>query len=54
MDVYVKANSLADEDPEFALKARNAFNGLENGDQDILDIWEMCRDFTIKELERII
>ena len=44
----------ADEDPEFDLKARNAFSGLENGDQDILDIWETCRDFTIKELERII
>ena len=47
MDVYVKANSLADEDPEFALKARNAFNGLENGDQDILDIWEMCAETSL-------
>eukprot|EP00090_Calanus_glacialis_P004925 TRINITY_DN13716_c0_g1_i1.p1 TRINITY_DN13716_c0_g1~~TRINITY_DN13716_c0_g1_i1.p1 ORF type:complete len:297 (-),score=68.24 TRINITY_DN13716_c0_g1_i1:859-1722(-) len=52
LDVYVKANALADEDPEFAVKARNAFSGLENGDQDKLDIWEMCRDFTIKELEK--
>ena len=51
LDVYVKANSLADEDPEFALKARNVFSGLENGYRDKLDIWEMCRDFTIKELE---
>ena len=44
------ANALADEDPEFAVEARNAFIALENGDQDNLDIWEMCRVFTIKEL----
>ena len=41
------ANALADEDPEFAVKARNAFCALENGDEDNLDI---CRVFTIKEL----
>ena len=41
------ANALADEDPEFAVKAGNAFSALENGDEDNLDI---CRVFTIKEL----
>ena len=43
------ANALADEDPEFVVKARNAFSALENGDEDNLDI---CRVFTIKELEK--
>ena len=43
------ANFLADEDPEFAVKARNAFSALENGDEDNLDI---CRVFTIKELQK--
>jgi arginyl-tRNA synthetase len=52
LDVCVKANALADEDPEFAVKARNEFCALENRDQDNLDIWEMCRVFTIKELEK--
>ena len=27
--MFVKANALADEDPEFAVKARNAFSALE-------------------------
>jgi arginyl-tRNA synthetase len=50
LDVFVKANALADEDPEFAVKVRNAFSAaLENRDQDNLDIWEMCR---VKELEK--
>ena len=47
------ANALADEDPdedpEFVVKARNAFSALENGDEDNLDI---CRVFTIKELKK--
>ena len=34
------------------MKARNALSALENRDQDNLDIWEMCRVFTIKELEK--
>jgi arginyl-tRNA synthetase len=41
----------ADEDPEFAVKSRNTFSALENRDQDNVDIWEMCRVLTIKELE---
>jgi hypothetical protein len=39
----------ADEDPEFVVKARNAFSALENGDEDNVDI---CRVFTIKELQK--
>ena len=45
----VLANAPADEDPEFVVKARNAFSALENGDEDNLDI---CRVFTIKELQK--
>ena len=47
--IVLLSNALADEDPEFAVKARNAFSALENGDEDNLD---NCRVFTIKELEK--
>ena len=47
-DYIFLANDLADEDPEFFVKARNAFSALENGDEDNLD---MCRVLTIKELQ---
>jgi len=52
LDVYVRANSLADQNPEFAMKARNAFNSLENGDEEKLEIWKTCRELTIKELNK--
>jgi len=52
LEVYVKANALAETDPEFALKARNAFNSLEKGDFDKIDVWQACRDLTIEELDK--
>eukprot|EP00092_Neocalanus_flemingeri_P027003 GFUD01029284.1.p1 GENE.GFUD01029284.1~~GFUD01029284.1.p1 ORF type:complete len:582 (-),score=149.51 GFUD01029284.1:36-1781(-) len=52
LEVYVKANALAEKNPEFGLKARNAFNELENGDHDKLEVWKMCREFTIDELNK--
>jgi len=52
LDVYVKANKIAEKDPEFALKARNAFNSLENGDEEKLELWRLCRELTICELNK--
>ena len=52
LDVYVKANALAEKDPKFAVKARSAFNSLENGDKERLEVWKMCRELTIKELNK--
>lgn len=52
LDVYVKANAVAEKDPEFAVKARSAFSDLENGDEDKFEIWKMCRVLTIKELKK--
>jgi len=52
LDVYIEANSLADENPEFAVKARNALRSLESGDVEKLKLWKTCRDLTIKELNK--
>ena len=38
--VYIKANKLAEEDENFAEKAKRAFRELEDGDQDKVDFWE--------------
>ena len=50
--VYIKANKLAEEDENFAEKARIAFRELENGDKDKVEFWELCRNLTILELEK--
>ena len=50
--VYIKANKLAEEDEQFAEKAKRAFRELEEGDRDKVDLWEQCRDLTILELEK--
>ena len=50
--VYIKANKLAEEDENFAEKAKRAFRELEDGDKDKVDFWEHCRKLTILELEK--
>ena len=52
LDIYVKANKLAEQDENFATKAKTAFKELEEGDQDKVDFWEHCRRLTILELEK--
>ena len=52
LEVYIKANKLAEEDEHFAEKAKRAFRELEDGDEDKVDFWEHCRNLTILELEK--
>lgn len=52
VDIYVKANKLAEENPEFATKAREAFSKLERGDEELTNQWKLLREYTIRELER--
>lgn len=50
---YVKANSLAEIDPEIAEKARSIFRDLENGESTFLDKWKIYRQYTVDELKII-
>lgn len=50
LEIYIKANSLADKDNSIATEARALFQKLENGDEKLLEIWKNIRHFTVKEL----
>lgn len=50
---YVEANRLAESDPEFAVKAREVFSQMENGELPDLDAWRQYREYTVKEMERV-
>jgi len=52
LDVYIKANKLAEVDEHFAMKAKRAFRELEDGDKNKIEFWEHCRKLTILELEK--
>lgn len=48
VDVYVKANAKAEEDPEFDAKAKAFFREMEDGNEDALRLW---REFRATSLE---
>jgi len=52
VEIYIKANKLAEENPDFAKKARDAFTKLENGDEELLNQWSQLREYTRQELQK--
>lgn len=52
-NAYVQANRKAEEDPDFAAKARQVFHQMENGDLPDLDAWRQYRTYTVNEMERV-
>jgi arginyl-tRNA synthetase len=52
-DIYVRINKLAKEDESIFDLARDNFKKLEEGDKDILALWQYFKDVSMKEYERI-
>lgn len=52
-DAYVNANRLAENDKQFAEKARNIFTNMENGDSSDLNAWNQYREYTVAELKQV-
>ena len=53
VEVYVKANQRAEQDPAFDDRAREFFRRMEADDPDALALWREFRDVSVRELERI-
>ncbi len=53
VDLYVKINAVAEQDPSIEEKARQAFLALEKGDPYMTRLWQKCVDISIKEFERV-
>ena len=51
LEVYIEANKLSAENEDFASEARQAFTKLEEGDQQSLQDWKICRDMSVESLE---
>ena len=51
-EIYVEANSLAENDPELNKTAKNYFACLESGDSTLIKQWELIRNITVEELEK--
>jgi len=52
LDIYIRANKMAEEDESVARKARHLFSKMENGDGNILRDWSTIRQYTINELSQ--
>lgn len=52
-DIYVRINNLAKEDEEVMDAAREQFKKLEQGDKELLKMWEFFREISLKEYDRI-
>jgi len=50
LEIYVRANQMAEADETVAAEARNLFRRMESGDEDVLKDWSVIRQFTIDEL----
>lgn len=50
---YVQANRNAETDPDFAVKAREVFHQMENGELKDLEAWQQYRKYTVTEMERV-
>ncbi|XP_071957045.1 probable arginine--tRNA ligase, mitochondrial [Antedon mediterranea] len=48
-DVYVAANSEAEVNAEFKIKAREIFRKMEDGDEEILSLWREIRDQSVSD-----
>ena len=52
-DIYVRINKIAKEDESVIDKARENFKKLEQGDEELLKLWQYFRDVSLKEYNRI-
>lgn len=52
-DIYVRINKIAKEDEAVMNKARENFKKLEEGDKELLKLWQYFRDVSLKEYNRI-
>jgi arginyl-tRNA synthetase len=52
VDLYVKINAVAENDPTIEERAREAFLKLEKGDPEITAFWKKCVDVSIEEFDR--
>lgn len=51
--IYIKANQMADENPDVATEARHLFSMMEAGDERILRDWAVIRQHTVEELKHV-
>ena len=52
LEIYVKANALAEKDESVSVTARNLFQRLESGDQELSKNWTEIRQYTVTELRQ--
>ena len=52
VDLYVKINALAENDPKIEEEAKEAFLRLEKGDPEITALWQKCVDISLREFDR--
>lgn len=53
VEVYVKANTRAEAEPEFDEKARDFFRRMEADDQAALALWKEFRDVSVKDFRKL-
>ena len=53
LQIYIKANQLAEKDESISSRARSLFHRLENGDEELLRDWSTIRQYTVDELNRM-
>ena len=53
MQLYVKFHEEAEKDPALDDEARAAFTRMENGDEEILALWQRFVDISLKEVSRV-
>ncbi|MBQ7410908.1 MAG: arginine--tRNA ligase [Clostridia bacterium] len=53
MDIYVRINNLCKEDEEVLEKCRENFKKIEEGDPYCVKIWNMFKDLSLKEFQKI-
>lgn len=49
-EAYVRANKEAAVDPQVTARAREIFNKMEEGDEEMIDSWKMFQKWTTEEL----
>lgn len=50
LDIYIRANALAEKDTNVAAEARTLFQRLEDGDEKLTEVWNSIRHYTVQEL----
>jgi len=53
LDIYIKANKLAESNPDFHKEAMDQFRRLEEGDTELIKVWTHFREMSIHQLKEI-